>query len=52
MRVVQNAAGEKAYTHYVNCHKNVLLVGIKEHADLCYGGNSSFSQKLKPKQKP
>lgn len=43
MMVLQNAAGEKAYTLYVNCHKNVPLVGIKEHADLCYDGNSTFS---------
>lgn len=41
MIVVQNEDGEKAYTQCVNCHESVLLVGIKEHADLCNGGNSS-----------
>lgn len=40
MIVVQNEDGEKAYTQCVNCHESVLLVGIKEHADLCNGGNS------------
>lgn len=41
MTVVHKEEGEKAYTRCVNCHENVPLVGIKEHADLCNGGNSS-----------
>ena len=46
MTVVQNEDGEKAYTQCVNCHENVLLVGIKEHVDLCNGGNSSSTTDL------
>lgn len=41
MTVVQNEDRQKACTQCVNCHESVLLVGIKEHADFCNGGNSS-----------
>lgn len=55
MTVVQNEDRQKACTQCVNCHESVLLVGIKEHADFCNGGNSilqlTFTQKLKPRQK-
>ena len=41
MTVIQNEDDEEAYTQCVHCLENVPLVGIKEHAGWCNGGNSS-----------
>ena len=49
MEVVEKEDGTpKVYTRCVNCHQDIPLVEIKEHADLCKAGSSSSTDDFVP----
>ena len=44
MDIVKKEDGIKVHSQCVNCHKNIPLVEIKEHSEVCKGGSSGCTQ--------